>query len=402
MTRTPNAPADTRMMGIVHDALRRDLGRAVDALATPPYPDDARRAAISSHIVWMVAFLHAHHHGEDDGLWPAVREREPSAAAVLDAMERDHRAIAPLLDASEATARAYGTDGSDERRVALLTSLQGLADVLLPHLDREERDALPIVSTALTDDEWRTIDRRYYIEPKSLEELGFEGHWLLDGLDPDRASVVVHQVPAVPRFVLVHGFARRYRRRAEACWGPARSPDGYGPAGRRRLDIPRAGRVDTLVDAPIEAVWAVVADVTRVGDWSHECRRVEWLDGAREARPGVRFRGTNTAGPWKWSRINEVITADAPRAFAWRTVPTTFFPDSTEWRIDLEPVDGSTRITQSYRVLRAPAVLARCYAVLVPSHRDRRDALTDDLQRLGEVAASSAEPTVPIAARAVG
>ena len=28
MTSDPDAPADTRMMGIVHDALRRDLGRA--------------------------------------------------------------------------------------------------------------------------------------------------------------------------------------------------------------------------------------------------------------------------------------------------------------------------------------------------------------------------------------
>ena len=38
MTRVPDAPADTRMMGIVHDALRRDLGRAVAAARRRPTP----------------------------------------------------------------------------------------------------------------------------------------------------------------------------------------------------------------------------------------------------------------------------------------------------------------------------------------------------------------------------
>ena len=71
----------------------------------------------------------------------------------------------------------------------------------------------------------------------------------------------------------------------------------------------------------------------------------------------------------------------------WRTVPTLRFPDSSEWRIGLETVDGGTRITQSFQVLRAPAVLAALYAILVPAHRGRTSGLTDDLRRLGELAA---------------
>jgi hypothetical protein len=390
------------MMGIIHDALRRDLDRAIDALSTAPYLEGARRTAMSEHIVWMVGFVHAHHHGEDDGLWPLLRERDPSAATFVDAMYAEHHAVLPLLDACDAAARDYGTEGSDDRRVALLTSVQRLREVLLPHLQHEEDDVMPLVAAALTAAEWRELDQRYYIEPKSLGQLGFEGHWLLDGLDPERASVVVHQVPPVQRFVLVHGFARRYRRKATAYWGPSRSASGYGPAAKARREIPRSGCVDVVVAAPPDAVWAVVADVTRVGEWSHECRRVEWVDGASEAKPGAHFRGTNVAGPWTWSRVNEVLIADDPRTFAWRTVPTTFFPDSTEWRIDLEAVDGGTRITQSYRVVRAPAILARMYAVLVPSHRDRRVALTDDLHRLGELAASRVEEPVPVRAQATG
>jgi hypothetical protein len=61
---------------------------------------------------------------------------------------------------------------------------------------------------------------KYNIKPKSLAQLGMEGHWLLDGIDPEGYQIVVHTVPAVPRFILLHGFARAYRRRAQARWQP--------------------------------------------------------------------------------------------------------------------------------------------------------------------------------------
>ena len=214
-------------------------------------------------------------------------------------------------------AHSYGSGTSDETRVALLEALERLCEALFPHLEREEHETMPLVSVSITAAEWHAIDQQYFIKPKSLPQLGFEGHWLLDGLDPERSQLVVHQVPPIPRLVLVHGFARRYRRQATACWGPAAAASGsrstsYGPAATLPRRIPRTGHVDIVVDAPIDAVWNVVTDVTRVGEWSHECRRVEWLDGATEAAPGVRFRGTNKAGPWTWSRINEVLVVDEP------------------------------------------------------------------------------------------
>ena len=118
-------------------------------------------------------------------------------------------------------------------------------------------------------------------------------------------------------------------------------------------------------------------------------RKTYWqaLDDATDAEPGARFRGTNKAGPWTWSRINEVLVADEPSTFAWRTVPTRRFPDSSVWRVELEAVDNGTRITQSFEVVQAPAVLAALYAIVVPTHRGRGTGLTDDLRRLGELAA---------------
>ena len=57
------------------------------------------------------------------------------------------------------------------------------------------------------------------------------------------------------------------------------------------LRVPHSCRVEAEVAAPVEAVWQVVSDVTRTGEWSHECLGVEWLDGATRAAVGARFRG---------------------------------------------------------------------------------------------------------------
>jgi hypothetical protein len=152
-------------------------------------------------------------------------------------------------------------------------------------------------------------------------------------------------------------------------------------------------RVETVVEASPEDVWAVAGDPTRVGEWSHECREVEWCDGATSSVPGARFRGRNRLGRLGWTRVNEVVTADAPRELAWRTVPSRLYPDSTLWRITIEPVAGGTRITQSYEILHINPVFGRLMWLLIPKHRDRTEALAQDVRTLGEVARARAATT---------
>jgi hypothetical protein len=212
-----HAPADTRSMGIVHSALRRDLERTRIVLNDRPYPDGERRRALASHLLWMMHFLHMHHTGEDIGLWPLVRAKNPAAETLLDQMDDDHQRIAPAITALEEAARAYGDD--DSAREGVLSALAQLTDVLLPHLRREELEMMPVVSETLTDAEYRAVEHEQFVAPKGLMELGAEAHWVLDGLPAEGRDVMLHVVPAVPRFVLLHGFARSYRRNAALRWG---------------------------------------------------------------------------------------------------------------------------------------------------------------------------------------
>jgi uncharacterized protein YndB with AHSA1/START domain len=148
------------------------------------------------------------------------------------------------------------------------------------------------------------------------------------------------------------------------------------------------------VDAPPEAVWAVVSDVTRVGEWSGECRGCEWLDGFSGPVAGARFVGHNHRGWWlRWSRLNEVVSVEPPRMFVWRTVWAKFHIE-VEWRIRLTPQGSGTQVSESLHILRLPRVMDWLFCVITPTHRDRTADLIEDLGRLKGVVEAPARSTV--------
>lgn len=109
---------------------------------------------------------------------------------------------------------------------------------------------------------------------------------------------------------------------------------------------------ETVIEAAPGAVYDLVADVTRMGEWSPECYRCVWVDGASGAVPGARFRGSNRFGRFRWSRTCEVISARRGEEFAFRTVPMGLFRSSTRWTYRFTEMDGETHVTQAYVVER--------------------------------------------------
>ncbi|MGW0038765.1 SRPBCC family protein [Gordonia sp. NPDC003376] len=151
--------------------------------------------------------------------------------------------------------------------------------------------------------------------------------------------------------------------------------------------IARHGRTELITSASPESLWRIISDVSRTGEWSHECRRAHLRrTGGPVVAPGIRFRGVNRSGPFTWTRLCVVTTVDPPHHLAWRTVGLWGHVDSTQWRIDLEPVGTRTRIVQTYDVVHAVAGADRIFWVIVKAHRDRRDALMGDLERLAALA----------------
>ncbi|WP_068155882.1 hemerythrin domain-containing protein [Rhodococcus phenolicus] len=244
MKSNTDGPADTRMMGILHDALRRDLIRTRTALTATNPPAETQRTAISDHLLWMMGFLHYHHGVEDEFLWPLIRRLDPHTGPLLDRMDADHARISPRIDILGDAASAYRDDDRAATLEAVVTALGGLEDVLLPHLRSEEDEVMPVVSRTITRRQWDDWGHEV-VKDKPTMELAREVPWVVDGLDDDRCRVVADALPAPARFILLHAFAGRYRRAAAKRWGPDVDVGPRASARRRTAAVrsaPARGR----------------------------------------------------------------------------------------------------------------------------------------------------------------
>ena len=144
----------------------------------------------------------------------------------------------------------------------------------------------------------------------------------------------------------------------------------------------RICEASVVIEAPIDAVWNVVSDVTRVGEWSGECRGCTWVGGADCPVPGARFQGRNRRGSMRWTRLNEVIRAEPPHTFVWQSVARFPYLDSVEWQLRLAENESVTRVTEAFEILRLSKAMEGIFNVVMPAHRDRSADLATDLDRL--------------------
>jgi len=107
------------------------------------------------------------------------------------------------------------------------------------------------------------------------------------------------------------------------------------------------GTASVVINRRPDDVWAAIADVTRMGDWSPECIAGRWVDGATEAMDGARFEGDNVAmvagrTVKKWTTTSVVSACEPGRLFEF------IAEDYTTWRYELRPEGDHTRVTESF------------------------------------------------------
>ncbi|MBY9076698.1 SRPBCC family protein [Nocardioides sp. WL0053] len=93
------------------------------------------------------------------------------------------------------------------------------------------------------------------------------------------------------------------------------------------------------VAASPATVWETVSDVTRMSEWSPECRRIIVL-GSKRSGVGTRLLGLNRRGWAVWPTTSTVVRFDPARAVAWRTRES-----GATWSYELEPTAVGTRLT---------------------------------------------------------
>ena len=221
-TKSSAAAPDTRTMGIVHSALRRDLTRTRIALTEDQSLTDERRNALADHLVWMMTFLNRHHTSEDEGLYPMVLRKNPAARDLLEDMDADHQRVHPAMERVAEVARTLHTP-SATAPADLLAVIEELEAVLYPHLRREEEEAMPVVAASITAADWHTWDQEHNIKGLPFGELAETGLWTLDGQDPVSYALMSQAVPRPALFVIKRVFGPRYRRKTARLWGGTRA-----------------------------------------------------------------------------------------------------------------------------------------------------------------------------------
>jgi len=110
------------------------------------------------------------------------------------------------------------------------------------------------------------------------------------------------------------------------------------------------GRASTEVHVSPTMLYGAVSDVRRMGEWSPECRRCEWIGGATGPAVGAQFKGSNRRGAARWSTKPRVTVADPGREFAFVTGHRG--RDMTKWSYRFEPASDGTKVTESFEMLR--------------------------------------------------
>ncbi|MFD0418253.1 hemerythrin domain-containing protein [Streptomyces sp. NPDC127108] len=196
---------DLTAMYAMHDALRRELAH-LDRVTTTADRDPRHVLATAAGWQLLKKALHAHQSAEDDALWPPLRHRlagRPEDLVVLAVMEAEHAAIAPVVEAIDAT---LADPGADALRLGQLTD--ALTSGLTGHLAHEEDAALPLVRRVLGAEQWDHFGR---VQARRIgRDAPLLLPWLLDGADELTAAKLLAPLPASTYAAYVARWAPAY------------------------------------------------------------------------------------------------------------------------------------------------------------------------------------------------
>ncbi len=152
--------------------------------------------------------------------------------------------------------------------------------------------------------------------------------------------------------------------------------------GRMSEDV----KVERTIAAAPEKVWAMVSDVTRMGEWSPETVGCEWIGDRKEPAVGARFKGNNENGKRKWSTVCTVVEASPGESFAFDVKAGPF--NIARWAYRFEAANDGCRLTESWTDRRPKLIEIISKPVMGVSDRGahNRETMQATLDRLAAAA----------------
>jgi uncharacterized protein YndB with AHSA1/START domain len=139
-------------------------------------------------------------------------------------------------------------------------------------------------------------------------------------------------------------------------------------------DTPRTLQVERSIATTPEAAWELIADITRMGDWSPETIGAAWTRGSNGPAPGASFKGTNQMGSKKW-RSDCVVTACVPgKRFAFDVKAGPF--KVAGWAYEFAATDSGCLVTELWEDHRGALVTWLSPTITGTKDRARRNQET--------------------------
>ncbi|GAA3102719.1 hemerythrin-like domain-containing protein [Kribbella aluminosa] len=208
---------DTHEMVLIHRVIRREFGQLPRLFRTAAN-NRARSKIIGAHAKEMLHFLHTHHTGEDELLFPLLRKRTALDPELMDRMDVQHAAVDAAVKAVTAdlpgwTASANATAG--ERMASVVDATM---PTLINHLAEEEQQLLPIIAVTLTQREWDALGKHGMSAIPLTRRLVMLGHITEETDDAERQRFL-QVVPAPARLAYKLIGRRQFTRETTAIRG---------------------------------------------------------------------------------------------------------------------------------------------------------------------------------------
>ncbi|MCU1470864.1 MAG: Hemerythrin cation binding domain protein [Glaciihabitans sp.] len=215
--RTSGPGVDTHEMVLIHRVIRREFGR-LPRLVRSAANDRARSKVIGAHTREMLDFLHTHHTGEDELLFPLLRTRTTLDPDLMDRMDAQHAQVDATVTALNAELPAWTATADAAIGEKMAARIEATMPTLIEHLAEEEQKLLPVVSVTLTQSEWDALGKHAMSAIPLTRRLVILGHITEEADDAERQRFM-QVIPAPARLAYKLIGHRQFTRETTALRG---------------------------------------------------------------------------------------------------------------------------------------------------------------------------------------
>jgi hemerythrin-like domain-containing protein len=175
MTTLETYDTDVSDMYAVHMALTSALD-AAPAYVTKADLDSPRVEVIGSFYENVIEFLHVHHTGEDELIYPVLEQRCAESRSELERINDQHKLLHAPIDAGRSAIATWRAAPSTDSAQAVIDAIASIAEPLRPHLAEEETVLLPIASKWMSPEEFGRLPGHHMMSFRA------DKPWLMLGL----------------------------------------------------------------------------------------------------------------------------------------------------------------------------------------------------------------------------